>query len=336
MDLIDARRVVLARGDGDDLRLRVAQQDLDEFQGGVARASQDGDVDHGLSSSSVVDVPRSLYSDDCAGPPPPSPEPAAVMHRTIRGAADALRAGQLTCVELLEMRLARIDQHDAAHPRLGRRRSRPVPARHAQKADAELKAGLDRGPLHGIPVAIKDIIDVFDLPTACGSKRWQNSIARQDAPCVARLRQAGAVIVGKTVTTLYASFDPPPTRNPWDLTRTPGGSSSGSAAAVAMGMCLAALGSQTGGSITRPASYCGVAAVQADLRRGQHHGVLPLAPSMDHVGAMAELRRGRGNHARRDRRSRAAAHRRRHAARPPGSAGRAASSSATPTTPFSR
>ena len=104
---------------------------------------------------------------------------------------------------------------------------------------------------------------------------------------VRRLRQAGAVFVGKTVTTQYASFDPPPTRNPWNLERTPGGSSSGSAAAVACGMCLGALGSQTGGSITRPASYCGVAGCKPTYRPVSCDGVVPLAHSMDHPGPMA-------------------------------------------------
>src|SRR5207302_6788220 len=110
--------------------------------------------------------------------------------------------------------------------------------------------------------------------------------ARQDADVVRQLRQAGAIFLGKTVTTQYASFDPPVTRNPWNKSRTPGGSSSGSAAAVASGMCLGALGTQTGGSITRPASYCGVASCKPTWGRVSLDGVLPLAPSMDHVGAM--------------------------------------------------
>ena len=125
------------------------------------------------------------------------------------------------------------------------------------------------------------------MPTGCGSKLWANSYARRDATVVERLRQAGAVIMGKTVTTAFASFDPPVTRNPWNLDRTPGGSSSGSAAAVACGMCLGALGTQTGGSITRPASYCGVCSIKPTYGRVSVDGVLPLAPSMDHVGAMA-------------------------------------------------
>jgi aspartyl-tRNA(Asn)/glutamyl-tRNA(Gln) amidotransferase subunit A len=101
------------------------------------------------------------------------------------------------------------------------------------------------------------------------------------------LREAGAVLVGKTVTTQYASFDPPPTRNPWNAERTPGGSSSGSAAAVATGMCLGALGSQTGGSITRPASYCGVAGCKPTYGYVSCDGVVPLAHSMDHPGPIA-------------------------------------------------
>src|SRR5262249_1763818 len=103
----------------------------------------------------------------------------------------------------------------------------------------------------------------------------------------AKGRGGGGILPGKTVTTQYASFDPPPTRNPWNAERTPGGSSSGSAAAVACGMCLGALASQTGGSITRPASYCGVAGCKPTWGRVSCHGVMPLAPSIDHPGPMA-------------------------------------------------
>ena len=157
----------------------------------------------------------------------------------------------------------------------------------AQRLTAELKAGQYRGPLHGMPIGIKDIIDVAHWPTAAGSKLWANSIAREDATLVRKLRQAGAIILGKTVTTQYASFDPPVTRNPWNLERTPGGSSSGSAAAVACGMCLGSIGTQTGGSITRPAAYCGVASCKPSFGYVSTRGVVPLAPSMDHPGPMA-------------------------------------------------
>jgi aspartyl-tRNA(Asn)/glutamyl-tRNA(Gln) amidotransferase subunit A len=208
------------------------------------------------------------------------------MMPTILQAAAALREKRLTAVQLLQQCLERIDKYEPS-VRAWVFVARDEALEDARERDSELARGADRGPLHGIPVAIKDIIDVFDWPTACGSRRWKDAHARQDAPVVQRLRDAGAVLVGKTVTTQYASYDPPPTRNPWDLSRTPGGSSSGSAAAVACGMCLAALATQTGGSITRPASYCGVASVKPSYLRASTQGVLPLAHSMDHVGAMA-------------------------------------------------
>jgi aspartyl-tRNA(Asn)/glutamyl-tRNA(Gln) amidotransferase subunit A len=206
--------------------------------------------------------------------------------RTIAAAADLIRTGELTPSELLERCLARIDRYE---PRVKAWVvvDRDGAREQADQLTAELRNGQNRGPLHGIPVGVKDIIDVFDLPTGCGSKLWANSIARQDATCVARLRQAGAVILGKTVTTPFAFLDPPPTRNPWNLDRTPGGSSSGSAAAVACGMCLGALGSQTGGSLTRPASYCGVYSLKPTYDRLNLDGVLPLAASLDHLGFMA-------------------------------------------------
>ncbi|MBA4064465.1 MAG: amidase [Isosphaera sp.] len=205
---------------------------------------------------------------------------------TITAAADLIRRGELTPVDLLDQCLARVDRYEE-RVRAWAYLDRDGAREQAERLTAELKANQYRGPLHGIPVGVKDIIDVFDLPTGCGSKRWASSYARRDATCVERLRQAGAVILGKTVTTAYASFDPPPTRNPWNLDRTPGGSSSGSAAAVACGMCLGALGTQTGGSITRPASYCGVYSLKPTHRRVSVNGVLPLAPSLDHVGVMA-------------------------------------------------
>jgi aspartyl-tRNA(Asn)/glutamyl-tRNA(Gln) amidotransferase subunit A len=206
--------------------------------------------------------------------------------RTITEAAGFIRRGELTPVELLDQCLARVDRYEPkvrAWVHLDRAGARE----QAERLTAELKAGQNRGPLHGIPIGIKDIIDVFDLPTGCGSKLWANSYARRDATCVARLRQAGAVILGKTVTTAFAYMDPPVTRNPWNLDRTPGGSSSGSAVAVACGMCLGALGTQTGGSVTRPASFCGVYSLKPTHGRISVDGVLPFAPSLDHVGVMA-------------------------------------------------
>lgn len=208
------------------------------------------------------------------------------MLTTIHAAAADIRVGRLSPLDLLEQCLERIDRWEPqvrAWVLVDRESARA----EAKRAAEELKRGQDRGPLHGIPIGIKDIFDVFDWPTAAGSRLWSQSVARADAPVVRRLRQAGAVLVGKTVTTQYASFDPPPTRNPYHPERTPGGSSSGSAAAVATGMCLAALGSQTGGSITRPASYCGVAGCKPTYGAVSCDGVVPLAPSMDHPGPIA-------------------------------------------------
>src|ERR1043165_9429198 len=189
--------------------------------------------------------------------------------QTIHEAAEAIRGGRVTPLDLVEQCLAAVERwepHVHAWVFVDAEQAR---AEGKQRGD-ELAKGRNRGPLHGIPIGVKDIIDVFDWPTACGSKLWANSIARQDAPIITSLREAGAIFLGKTVTTQYASFDPPVTKNPWNLERTPGGSSSGSAVAVSTGMCLGALGSQTGGSITRPAAYCGIAGCKPT------QGLLPL------------------------------------------------------------
>jgi Asp-tRNA(Asn)/Glu-tRNA(Gln) amidotransferase A subunit family amidase len=208
------------------------------------------------------------------------------MPLTLHAAAEQIRLGRLSPLELLDSCLARIDRLEP-HVHAWVFIDRDAARAQAEQLTGELRRGHQRGPLHGIPLAIKDIFDVFDWPTAAGSRLWAQSVARRDATAVQRLRQAGAVFLGKTVTTQYASFDPPVTRNPWDLQRTPGGSSSGSAAAVACGMVPAALGSQTGGSITRPASYCGVAGCKPTYGRVSTAGVLPLAASMDHIGPIA-------------------------------------------------
>src|SRR5437588_6216077 len=205
------------------------------------------------------------------------------MPWTIHSASEAIRNGRITAPELLDSCFQQIDRYE---PRVHAWVfvDRELAIEQAEAAAVELRQGRWRGPLHGIPFGIKDIFDVFDWPTAAGSSLWARSIARRDATVVERLREVGGVFVGKTVTTQYASFDPPPTRNPWNIERTPGGSSSGSAAAVACGMCLGALGSQTGGSITRPASYCGVAGCKPTYGRVSTDGVVPLAWSMDHPG----------------------------------------------------
>jgi aspartyl-tRNA(Asn)/glutamyl-tRNA(Gln) amidotransferase subunit A len=208
--------------------------------------------------------------------------------QTIAGIGRALREGRVACVDVLENCLRQVDHWEPkvhAWVVLDREGAR----QQAEALDREWKAGQDRGPLHGIPIGVKDIIDVKGLPTACGAKRWVDRIFPGDAEVVQNLRNAGAVILGKTVTTPYAWIDPPATRNPWNLERTPGGSSSGSAAAVACGMCLGAIGTQTGGSITRPASFCGVAGMKPTqvVSVVMSTGVHRFAPSLDHVGPLA-------------------------------------------------
>lgn len=205
---------------------------------------------------------------------------------SISAAGALLRSGELTPVTLLERCLARIDALESdvrAWVVVDRSAARAA----AEQARDELISGFDRGPLHGIPLGVKDIIDVAGLPTLAGAKVRPDAPAAGDAFVVRKLREAGAVLLGKTVTTEFASFDPSPTRNPWNLKRTPGGSSAGSAAAPSCGMCFAALGSQTGGSIIRPASYCGVAGLKPTWGRLSLRGIVPLAYHLDHPGVLA-------------------------------------------------
>lgn len=205
---------------------------------------------------------------------------------TIAGVAQALREHSRTCVDVVANCLAQIDAWESK-VRAWVSIDREGALAHAHTLDREAAAGAWRGPLHGIPIGIKDLVDVKDWPTAAGAPWLRNAVASRDAPLVDRLRAAGAIILGKTVTTQFACFDPPPTRNPWNLDRTPGGSSSGSAAAVASGMCLGAIGSQTGGSITRPASFCGIAGCKPSFGLVPVQGVYPLSGSMDHPGPLA-------------------------------------------------
>jgi Asp-tRNA(Asn)/Glu-tRNA(Gln) amidotransferase A subunit family amidase len=154
----------------------------------------------------------------------------------------------------------------------------------ATLSDQRAATGQRRSPLDGVPIGIKDLIDTAGLRTTYGSPLFADHVPTHDARVVAHLRAAGAVVVGKTVTTEFATFDPPPTRNPWNLAHTPGGSSSGSAAAVAVGMLPASIGSQTGGSTIRPASYCGVVGYVPSPGWVGRTGVYPCSWSLDRVG----------------------------------------------------
>lgn len=147
--------------------------------------------------------------------------------------------------------------------------------------------GIPRPALFGIPVGVKDIFHVDGFPTAGGSRLPPEELAGPEAKAVTQLRESGALILGKTATTEFAYFAPASTKNPHDPAHTPGGSSSGSAAAVAAGLCPLALGTQTIGSISRPASYCGVVGYKPTYDRVSREGVIPLAPSVDHIGFFA-------------------------------------------------
>jgi len=156
----------------------------------------------------------------------------------------------------------------------------------AKKLDALHQAG-QHGDLHGVPVGVKDIFDTSDMPTEDGTEIHKNNPSLNDCTVVSKLKQAGAIIMGKTVTTELAYYSPGKTKNPHDLKRTPGGSSSGSAAAVASHMVPLAVGSQTNGSVIRPASYCGVVGYKPTKGLISRHLVMQISRKLDHVGVFA-------------------------------------------------
>src|SRR5262245_58470783 len=184
-------------------------------------------------------------------------ETGSTLSRPARELAAQVRAGEVTPTQLLETVLDRIEATDGdvkayLHVRADEAR------REAETAERELREGSDRGPLHGLPVSVKDLVEMKGEPTTYGSPIFKDHLPAEDATVVKRLRDAGAVIVGKTNTHEFALGGvTPPTRNPYDLGRIPGGSSGGSAAAIAAGSALLTIGSDTGGSIRIPASYCG-------------------------------------------------------------------------------
>jgi len=201
-------------------------------------------------------------------------------------AATAIRTGSLAPSDLIEALLDRIDRLEPDIRAWARVAA--VTARvEAGIMSAEACNGRLRGPLHGVPLAIKDNVDTGGIETNAGSTLLAGRVPDQDAPLVRRLRDAGAIILGKTSLTVFAAMDPAPTRNPWNLAHTPGGSSSGSAAAVAAGLAPGAVGSQTAGSIIRPAAYCGVVGLKPTYGAVDRAGVFPCAWSMDHLGPIA-------------------------------------------------
>ena len=202
----------------------------------------------------------------------------------VRDLARDIASGKLSPVALVERYLARIAEADP-HVQCWREVDGARALDLARQCERDVRDGKTLGPLHGIPFAVKDIIDVEGLPTRCNNRaRADAKPATGDAAIVLALRRAGAIPLGKVHTTEYAYFDPSPARNPHNLEHTPGGSSSGSAAAVAAGMAPIALGTQTVASVNRPAAYCGVAAFKPSTRSMPGFGIAPLAPSYDTVG----------------------------------------------------
>jgi len=216
---------------------------------------------------------------------------------TITEAAEWLRAGRITAVALAEALLAR---SHAAQDTIAAFNTITDDAAltAARQADADFAAGIDKGPLQGIPLAVKDIICTVDAPTTANSPNMDLSWGEgRDATVVKKLRAAGAVMMGKLGLHEYATGWPDPAtgfripKNPWDLSRTPGGSSSGTGAAIAGGLILGGLGTDTGGSIRGPASYCGISGMKQTFGRVSKAGCVPLGYSLDHIGPMARSAR---------------------------------------------
>lgn len=205
---------------------------------------------------------------------------------TVRDCVARIAEGQLTSEQLVADCLTVIE---ASEPELSAwtHLDREQALDQARAMDDLRRRGKPIGPLHGIPIAIKDIFDTSDMPTECGSSIFAGRQTDHDATVIEKLREAGAVILGKTVTTEFAFMHPAGTRNPHDTDRTPGGSSSGSAAAVAAGQVPLALGSQTNGSVIRPASFCGVYGMKPSRGVISRNGVLETSPTLDCIGAFA-------------------------------------------------
>src|SRR3984893_5674583 len=216
---------------------------------------------------------------------------------TIVAAGAALRSGQVSSVALTQELLARARATQDTVAAFIVITEEPALAA-AQRADAELQSGKDRGPLHGIPLGIKDLIATADAPTTANSRvldpAWGQ---RDDATVVRKLREAGAVLLGKLGLHEFAIGWPDPAtgfripRNPWDIARTPGGSSSGTGAAIAAGLILGGLGTDTGGSIRGPAAHWGISPLKPTFGRVSKEGCVPLGYSLDNIGPMARTAR---------------------------------------------
>ena len=199
--------------------------------------------------------------------------------------ARQIRDRKITPVEVSQSLLERMD---VLEPSLDAwvRVDRETVLSDAQQRQAELESGAATGPLHGVPIGIKDIYHISGIPTIAGSKVYADYVPNETAVTIELLRKAGAIMLGKTVTTEFACLDPSHTKNPWNPAHTPGGSSSGSAVSVAARMCPIAMGSQTVGSVLRPASYNGIVGLKPTYGRVSRRGVVPVSWSLDTVGWM--------------------------------------------------
>jgi|FaiFalFF_MnMetaG_3_1042247.scaffolds.fasta_scaffold02762_2 aspartyl-tRNA(Asn)/glutamyl-tRNA(Gln) amidotransferase subunit A len=204
---------------------------------------------------------------------------------TVAQAAEQIKGRALSPVDLVQSLLRRADLLEPVL-KVWVTLDREGALDAARQREQEVARGIYRGPLHGIPVGIKDIFYTAGMKTTACSRVYADFVPSYDATAVARLREAGAIILGKTVTTEFATFDPPPTVNPWDPAHTPGGSSSGSAVGVAACMFPAALGSQTAGSTCRPAAYNGIVGFKPTYGRVSRYGVIPVSWSLDTVGIL--------------------------------------------------
>ena len=194
-----------------------------------------------------------------------------------------LQAGEISSVELCNKYLERIKKFEKdvqAWAHLDKK----LLLEKAEEADTYRKSGKPLGPLHGMPIAVKDIIGTYDMPTECGTVFRKKMSSSQDSEIVNLLKNSGAIIMGKTATAELAYIHPCKTKNPHDYSRTPGGSSSGSAAVIASHMAHLSIGSQTGGSIIRPASYCGVVGYKPSYGLISRNGVLRTSYSLDQIG----------------------------------------------------
>jgi len=236
-------------------------------------------MSEGISRLAVRPPATGLVEDDC-------------VDLSITELGKRLRDGRLTAEALLQATLRRIDERDP-HYRAFYVVDREAAVSAARQADADFAAGVDKGPLQGVAIGIKDLIDVAGLPTTANAPGRKAAVPEADAEVVARLRTGGAVILGKLATYEWGTVGPdnrgafPPSRNPWNLEHITGGSSSGSAVAVAGGLLRTTLGTDTGGSLRGPAFYCGVVGLKPTFGTVPREGVLPMSHSMDHVGPMS-------------------------------------------------